>query len=180
MFLHTQAMIYAIEEISQCTPSLLPNLTLGYEIYDTCGDVSLAIRETLQLMKDQTDTQSCPLPESLISSLTQPQIKVVVDERYSEVSTAVAQLLAYQLFRLVFSVFESAYSAKNDNIDFNMCTNKTNMLLNLHVYWHCLCFFYRLVMHQPVSCSAINLSSPLHTQYYWYFCFSLDLWDGPV
>ncbi|XP_037551204.1 G-protein coupled receptor family C group 6 member A-like [Nematolebias whitei] len=93
-FLHTQAMIYAIEEINQRTPSLLPNLTLGYDIYDTCGDVSLAIRETLQLMNNQSDPKSCLLPEHINLPLLETQTKAVIGERYSEVSTAVARILA--------------------------------------------------------------------------------------
>ncbi|XP_037833653.1 G-protein coupled receptor family C group 6 member A-like [Kryptolebias marmoratus] len=94
MFLRTQVMIYAIEEINQRTPRLLPNITLGYDIYDTCGDVSLAIKATLQLIKNQSELQSCLLPDHINSSLPKPQTKVVIGERYSEVSTAVARILA--------------------------------------------------------------------------------------
>uniref|UniRef100_A0A3Q3ESD9 G-protein coupled receptor family C group 6 member A-like n=1 Tax=Kryptolebias marmoratus TaxID=37003 RepID=A0A3Q3ESD9_KRYMA len=94
MFLRTQGMIYAIEEINQRTPRLLPNITLGYDIYDTCGDVSLAIKATLQLVKNQSELQSCLLPDHINSSLPKPQTKVVIGERYSEVSTAVARILA--------------------------------------------------------------------------------------
>lgn len=87
-------MIYSIEEINQRTPRLLPNLTLGYDIYDTCGDVNLAIIETLQLMKNQSDPKSCLLPEHIDLPLRETQTKAVIGERYSEVSTAVARVLA--------------------------------------------------------------------------------------
>ncbi|XP_054586179.2 G-protein coupled receptor family C group 6 member A [Nothobranchius furzeri] len=94
LFLHSQVMIHAIEEVNQCTPALLPNLTLGYDIYDTCGDVSLAIRATLQLMKNQSDPQSCLVPESIDSYLPEPETKVLIGERSSEVSIAISRILA--------------------------------------------------------------------------------------
>lgn len=81
MFLRSQVMIYAIREIK------LPNITIGYDIYDTCGDVSLAVRATLELLNNQSDPQSCLLP-------SEAQMKVVIGERYSEVSIAVARIVA--------------------------------------------------------------------------------------
>ncbi|XP_035988716.1 G-protein coupled receptor family C group 6 member A-like [Fundulus heteroclitus] len=92
--LRTQVMIYAIQEINQRSPRLLPNLTLGYDIYDTCGDVSLAIRAALQLLKNQSDPQMCLIPSSIKSSLPEPETKVVIGERYSELSIAVARIFA--------------------------------------------------------------------------------------
>lgn len=87
-------MIYAIREANQYTQRILPNFTIGYDIYDTCGDVSLAIRATLQLLRNQTDPQDCLLPTSIHSALPDPQTKVVIGEQYSEVSIAVARILA--------------------------------------------------------------------------------------
>ncbi|XP_023129920.1 G-protein coupled receptor family C group 6 member A-like [Amphiprion ocellaris] len=94
VFLHTQVMIHAIREVNQRTPRVLPNFTIGYDIYDTCGDVSIAIRAALQLLKNQSDPQSCLVPENIQSALSEPQTKVVIGERYSEVSIAVARILA--------------------------------------------------------------------------------------
>ncbi|XP_071327388.1 G-protein coupled receptor family C group 6 member A-like isoform X2 [Trachinotus anak] len=94
MVLRAQVMIYAIREVNERTLRVLPNFTIGYDIYDTCGDVSLAIRATLQLLKNQSDPQSCLLPTNMHSALPEPQTKVVIGERYSEVSIAVARVLA--------------------------------------------------------------------------------------
>lgn len=85
-------MIYAIREINQRTPRVLPNFTIGYDIYDTCGDVSIAIRATLQLLKNQSDPQRCLLPQDFPSAL--PETKAVIGEWHSEVSVAVARIVA--------------------------------------------------------------------------------------
>lgn len=85
-------MIYAIREINQL--KVLPNFTIGYDIYDTCGDVSLAIRATLELLRNQSDPQCCLLPAKDQSALPEPKVKVVIGERYSEVSIAVARIVA--------------------------------------------------------------------------------------
>lgn len=87
-------MIYAIREINQHTPRVLPNITIGYDIYDTCGDVSLAIRATLQMLKADSDPQSCLVPEDFHSALPEPKTKAVIGERHSEVSIAVARIVA--------------------------------------------------------------------------------------
>uniref|UniRef100_A0A3B4EQB1 G-protein coupled receptor family C group 6 member A-like n=1 Tax=Pundamilia nyererei TaxID=303518 RepID=A0A3B4EQB1_9CICH len=87
-FLHSQVMIYAINKIN------LPNITIGYDIYDTCGDVGLALRATLQLLKNQSDPESCLVSADAQFKLLEPKTKVVIGERYSEVSIAVARLVA--------------------------------------------------------------------------------------
>ncbi|TNN52035.1 G-protein coupled receptor family C group 6 member A [Liparis tanakae] len=94
MFLRTQVMIYAIREINQRVPRVLPNVSIGYEIYDTCGDVSFAIRATLQLLRNQSDARSCLVPEDFQTVLPEPETKAVIGESSSEVSIAVARVLA--------------------------------------------------------------------------------------
>nr|XP_061798667.1 G-protein coupled receptor family C group 6 member A-like [Nerophis lumbriciformis] len=90
IFLQTQVMIYAIREVNQRTPRLLSNITLGYHIYDTCGDVSLAIRAALELVKDWSDPETC----STNAQFGPPKLMAVVGERFSEVSIAVSRILA--------------------------------------------------------------------------------------
>uniref|UniRef100_A0A8C2XSR3 G-protein coupled receptors family 3 profile domain-containing protein n=1 Tax=Cyclopterus lumpus TaxID=8103 RepID=A0A8C2XSR3_CYCLU len=94
MFLRAQVMIYAIREINQRMPRVLPNLSIGYDIYDTCGDVSLAIRATLQLLRNQSDPQSCLVPAHFQTALPEPETKAVIGASSSEMSIAVARVLA--------------------------------------------------------------------------------------
>ncbi|XP_078524831.1 vomeronasal type-2 receptor 26-like [Lissotriton helveticus] len=47
-----QAMVFAIEEINR-NPDLLPNITLGFQIYDSCGNPLLALQGTLWMLTGQ-------------------------------------------------------------------------------------------------------------------------------
>ena len=42
---HTEAMIFVIEQINSDT-SVLPNITLGFDIRDYCETVAIAVKET--------------------------------------------------------------------------------------------------------------------------------------
>jgi len=50
-------MLFAIEEINNST-DLLPGITLGYKIYDTCGSIARAVRVALSLINGNEDTAS--------------------------------------------------------------------------------------------------------------------------
>ncbi|XP_076137582.1 olfactory receptor CH1 [Alosa pseudoharengus] len=51
-FRFAQTMIFAIEEINNSS-SLLPNVSIGYKIYDSCGSTLLSIRLAMALMNGQ-------------------------------------------------------------------------------------------------------------------------------
>lgn len=95
-------MIYAITQINQQTQRLLAGLTLGYDIYDSCGDVSCAMKATLQMLNNQSQPENCQ------PALPEPQVKAVIGERFSEVSAAVARVVALSSVAQVF--FSVLYS----------------------------------------------------------------------
>ncbi|KFW79851.1 Extracellular calcium-sensing receptor, partial [Manacus vitellinus] len=86
-----QAMIFAIEEINS-SPTLLPNMTLGYRIFDTCNTVSKALEATLSFVA-QNKIDSLNLDEFCNCSEHIPSTIAVVGATGSGVSTAVANLL---------------------------------------------------------------------------------------
>ncbi|KAE8587824.1 hypothetical protein XENTR_v10022126 [Xenopus tropicalis] len=49
---HLLAFMYAIEEINNST-ELLPNITLGYHIYDACTSEAIALMSTLSLLSEE-------------------------------------------------------------------------------------------------------------------------------
>uniref|UniRef100_A0A8D2KS32 Extracellular calcium-sensing receptor n=1 Tax=Varanus komodoensis TaxID=61221 RepID=A0A8D2KS32_VARKO len=86
-----QAMIFAIEEINN-SPTLLPNMTLGYSIFDTCNTVSKALEATLSFVA-QNKIDSLNLDEFCNCSEHIPSTIAVVGATGSGISTAVANLL---------------------------------------------------------------------------------------
>ncbi|XP_074070746.1 extracellular calcium-sensing receptor [Macrotis lagotis] len=86
-----QAMIFAIEEINS-SPILLPNMTLGYRIFDTCNTVSKALEATLSFVA-QNKIDSLNLDEFCNCSEHIPSTIAVVGATGSGISTAVANLL---------------------------------------------------------------------------------------
>nr|XP_015216157.1 PREDICTED: extracellular calcium-sensing receptor-like [Lepisosteus oculatus] len=63
-----QAMILAIEEINNRS-DILPNVTLGYKIYDSCRSIPLSIKVSLELMNGHEEgllsNQSCTKPSTV-------------------------------------------------------------------------------------------------------------------
>ncbi|XP_040180764.1 extracellular calcium-sensing receptor-like [Rana temporaria] len=50
---HLLAFIFAIDVINR-SPDILPNITLGYHVYDSCGHVNKAIKDVLQILSGHT------------------------------------------------------------------------------------------------------------------------------
>ncbi|XP_078011696.1 G-protein coupled receptor family C group 6 member A [Phascolarctos cinereus] len=94
VFLQTLAMIHSIEVINNS--SLLPGVKLGYEIYDTCTEITIAIAAMLRLLSKFNCSQHVVEFQCNYSNYT-PRVKAVVGDSYSEITMAVSRMLNLQL-----------------------------------------------------------------------------------
>ena len=98
-----EAMLYAIDAINS-DPNLLPNITLGYDIRDTCMSFNLALDETadLLLFGKQIEIGSCTA-----NNITDSLLAGVIGASASYVSRPVASLLR------VFQIPQVSYSSSS-------------------------------------------------------------------
>ncbi|XP_052606608.1 G-protein coupled receptor family C group 6 member A isoform X2 [Peromyscus californicus insignis] len=112
-FLQALAMIHSIEVINNST--LLSGVTLGYEIYDSCTEVTAAVAATLRFLSKfncsrETVTFQCDYSSYM------PRVKAVIGAGYSEISMAVSRMLNLQLMPQVS--YESTAEILSDKIRF--------------------------------------------------------------
>ncbi|XP_043119915.1 extracellular calcium-sensing receptor-like [Puntigrus tetrazona] len=84
-FKFAQTLIFAIEEINNST-QLLPGVSLGYKIYDSCGSIAQAIFSGMALMNGYEETlsdTSCSRP---------PAVHAIVGESNSSPTIALASV----------------------------------------------------------------------------------------
>ncbi|XP_032635570.1 G-protein coupled receptor family C group 6 member A isoform X3 [Chelonoidis abingdonii] len=98
VFLQTLAMIHAIEMINNST--LLSGIKLGYEIYDTCAEVTKAMGAALRFLAKFNASKDTVEYKCNYSHYI-PRIKAVIGSSYSEIAMAVSRLLNLQLISLV-------------------------------------------------------------------------------
>ncbi|XP_056422381.1 G-protein coupled receptor family C group 6 member A isoform X2 [Hyla sarda] len=87
-------MAHAIEMVNNS--SLIPGIKLGYEIYDTCSEATLAVSAALRFLSTYNTSMELLTFKCNYSDFT-PKVKAVIGDSYSEVSIAVARLLNTQL-----------------------------------------------------------------------------------
>ena len=98
LFRHAQTMVFAIAKINR-NPSLLPNVTLGYNIYDTCQMLGVGFRATLALLSGRKETFQ--LDESCVGS---PPVLGIVGAPTSTNSMAISSVLGLYRVPMVSSV----------------------------------------------------------------------------
>ena len=87
-------MIHSIEMINNST--LLSGVKLGYEIYDTCTDVTVAMAAALRFLSKFNSSGEIVEFKCDYSSYT-PRVKAVIGAGYSEITMAVSRMLNLQL-----------------------------------------------------------------------------------
>ncbi|XP_016865965.1 G-protein coupled receptor family C group 6 member A isoform X2 [Homo sapiens] len=113
VFLQTLAMIHSIEMINNST--LLPGVKLGYEIYDTCTEVTVAMAATLRFLSKFNCSRETVEFKCDYSSYM-PRVKAVIGSGYSEITMAVSRMLNLQLMPQVG--YESTAEILSDKIRF--------------------------------------------------------------
>ncbi|XP_028628450.1 G-protein coupled receptor family C group 6 member A [Grammomys surdaster] len=113
VFLQTLAMIHSIEMINNST--LLSGVKLGYEIYDTCTEVTAAMAATLRFLSKFNCSRETVIFQCDYSSYM-PRVKAVIGAGYSEISMAVSRMLNLQLMPQVS--YESTAEILSDKIRF--------------------------------------------------------------
>uniref|UniRef100_A0A8C2CG86 G-protein coupled receptors family 3 profile domain-containing protein n=1 Tax=Cyprinus carpio TaxID=7962 RepID=A0A8C2CG86_CYPCA len=104
-FQQAQTMVFAINEINN-NPNLLPNITLGYQIYDNCLRLGVAFRGATALVSGTEETVSdlnCTGPPPVIGIIGDPG---------STHSIAISSVLG--LFRLPMISFYATCSCLSD------------------------------------------------------------------
>lgn len=95
-------MIHAIEMINNST--LLSGITLGYEIYDTCAEVTKAMGAAVRFLSKFNASKDEVEFKCNYSDYT-PRVKAVIGASYSEVTMSVSRLLNLQLIPQVEGIF---------------------------------------------------------------------------
>ena len=88
IFRMAQSMIFAIEEINR-EGKLLPNVTLGYKIYDSCSTPYQALKAAMELMGTEQDSEV----EMVDNHMCHGTVPVVIGDGGSTQSLVVARLL---------------------------------------------------------------------------------------
>ena len=90
-------MAFAISEINR-DPSLLPNVTLGYSIYDNCLTLGVAFRAALSLLSGRE--KRVQLGESCVGS---PPVLGIVGGSTSTNAIAISRILGLNMVPMVSS-----------------------------------------------------------------------------
>ncbi|XP_026144002.1 extracellular calcium-sensing receptor-like [Carassius auratus] len=104
-FQQAQTMVFAVDEINK-NPHLLPNITLGYHLYDNCLKLVVAFRAATTLISGTTNTFSnlnCSGP---------PPVIAIVGDPGSTHSIAVSSVLG--LFRIPMISYYATCSCLSD------------------------------------------------------------------
>ncbi|KAG2462790.1 CASR protein, partial [Polypterus senegalus] len=109
IFQRSVMMIFAIEEINK-DPNLLPNITLGYRIYDNCMNVEVALRAAMTLIAGLDDV----ITDYNCTGV--PPVVAIVGDPLSIHSIAISRLLG--LFRMPLISYCATCACLSDKVEF--------------------------------------------------------------
>ncbi|KAM4566685.1 extracellular calcium-sensing receptor-like [Odontesthes bonariensis] len=105
-FRHAMTMAFTIDEINK-NPNLLPNLTLGYSLYDNCATLVIGFRAALSLASGQQE--QFLLQENCSGS---PPVLGIIGDPFSTFSIATSDVIG--LFRLPIVSYFATCSCLSD------------------------------------------------------------------
>ncbi|KAM4743143.1 extracellular calcium-sensing receptor-like [Anableps anableps] len=106
-FRHAMTMAFAVEEINK-NSNLLPNLTLGYSLYDNCGALVIGFSGALSLASGREE--QFLLQENCSGS---PPVLGIVGDHYSTFSIAIANVLG--LYKMPIVSYFATCSCLSDH-----------------------------------------------------------------
>ena len=106
-----EAMLYAIDAINS-DPDLLPNITLGYDIRDTCQSEKIGLDESADMVL-ANDLESCPGN----SDKTLPAVMAVIGPMRSGVSIPIASF--FRVFQVPQISYASSSSKLNNRVTYS-------------------------------------------------------------
>uniref|UniRef100_A0A8C4TFF6 Extracellular calcium-sensing receptor-like n=1 Tax=Erpetoichthys calabaricus TaxID=27687 RepID=A0A8C4TFF6_ERPCA len=109
VFQRAQTMIFAIEEINR-DESFLPNISLGYRLYDNCNSLPMGLRATVSLISSLSDT----FTENNCNEV--PPVLAIVGDPISSHSIASSRILS--LFRVPMVSYFSTCSCLSNRKEF--------------------------------------------------------------
>ncbi|XP_042270072.1 extracellular calcium-sensing receptor-like [Thunnus maccoyii] len=109
-FRHAQTMAFAVNEINR-NSNLLPNVTLGYSLYDNCVKLGIGFRAALSLVSGQGE--EFILEESCVGA---PPVLGIVGDSYSQPTIAISTVLG--LYRVPMVSYFATCSCLSDRQKF--------------------------------------------------------------
>lgn len=133
-FQQAMTMVFAIDEINR-NPNLLPNITLGYHLYDNCVKLAVAFRAATALISGTDEVASSLVASNCTGS---PPVIGIVGDPGSTHSIAISSVLG--LFKVPMVKIQGKFSLfltteEKCSLSY-ICKSVASMIL-LYLYYLC-------------------------------------------